>query len=161
LITYDGIKSPIGPIFIAAGEEGVVRLSIGRDEEEFLASFPEDVRLGKGKGLPGRPLLVLSRYFAGERVSFSDIPLALSGTPFQESVWRALVEIPYGEVRTYKEIAAKLGNERAARAVGGAVGANPVAIIVPCHRVVAVNGLGGFGAGLAAKEYLLRLEGAL
>ncbi len=88
-----------------------------------------------------------------------DIDLS-QGTEFQRRVWRALLDIPHGETRTYKQIAEQIGRPRAARAVGQAVGANPLPIVVPCHRVVAQNGLGGFGGGLAMKKRLLRLEGA-
>lgn len=100
------------------------------------------------------------RYFAGEQVAFR-LPLASGrGTPFQRAVWRVLRRIPYGEVRTYGWVARALGRPGAARAVGGACGANPWPIIVPCHRVVAAGGaLGGYSAGLALKRLLLRLEG--
>lgn len=102
----------------------------------------------------------LDDYFQGELVYF-DVPLSLRGTPFQLAVWQALRNIPFGEVVTYGELARRIGQPRAARAVGGAVGANPVPIIIPCHRVVAAGGLGGYGPGLYWKERLLRLEGVL
>ena len=102
----------------------------------------------------------LEDYFQGKRTCF-DLPLSLRGTPFQLSVWQALREIPHGEVVTYGELARRIGRPRAARAVGGAVGANPVPIVIPCHRVVAARGLGGYGPGLHWKERLLRLEGIL
>lgn len=102
----------------------------------------------------------LEDYFQGKRTCF-DLPLSLRGTPFQLSVWQALREIPHGEVVTYGELARRIGRPRAARAVGGAVGANPVPIVIPCHRVVAARGLGGYGPGRHWKERLLRLEGIL
>jgi len=102
----------------------------------------------------------LEDYFQGKRTCF-DLPLSLRGTPFQLSVWQALREIPHGEVVTYSELARRIGRPRAARAVGGAVGANPVPIVIPCHRVVAARGLGGYGPGRHWKERLLRLEGIL
>ncbi len=100
----------------------------------------------------------LRQYFAGERVQFS-CPLDLHGTPFQISVWQELYRIPYGETRSYTQIATAIGRPRAVRAVGAANGANPVAIIVPCHRVIGSNGsLTGYGGGLPTKRWLLSLE---
>lgn len=101
----------------------------------------------------------LQRYFSGEVVHFS-CPLNMRGTPFQISVWQALQTIPYGESRSYGEIAASIGRPAASRAVGAANGANPVAIIVPCHRVIGSNkSLTGYGGGLSTKAWLLSLEG--
>jgi len=104
----------------------------------------------------------LRRYFAGEAVEF-DLPLAYGhATPFQRTAWRALRTIPYGEVRSYGWVAAAIGRRGAARAVGGACGANPWPIVVPCHRVVASDGsLGGYSSGLKWKRLLLRVEGAV
>ena len=100
----------------------------------------------------------LSEYLDGDRQRFS-LPLNFSGTPFQERVWEALRGIPYGEVRTYADIAREIGAPRAARAVGQANNRNPLAIVIPCHRVVASGaGLGGYAGGLDSKEYLLKLE---
>ncbi len=100
----------------------------------------------------------LAEYFAGERKQF-DVPLALRGTPFQLEVWRALQRIPYGETRTYADIARAIGRPTATRAVGGANGANPIPIIIPCHRVIGSNGgLTGFGGGIDVKRRLLDLE---
>lgn len=100
----------------------------------------------------------LGRYFAGERVEFR-CPLDLHGTPFQLKVWNALIGIPYGETRSYAEIAREIGHPSAVRAVGTANGANPIAIIVPCHRVIGSNGaLTGYGGGLPTKAWLLALE---
>jgi len=100
-------------------------------------------------------------YFSGAAVSFKEIPLDLvSGTPFQQAVWRAATAIPYGECVSYGELAQRIGKPGAARAVGSALGANPVCLVVPCHRVLAANGnLGGFSAGLHWKRRLLNLEG--
>ncbi len=101
----------------------------------------------------------IEEYLAGERKTFSS-PLDIRGTPFQLSVWRELLRIPYGETRSYSEVAAAVGRPSAMRAVGAAVGANPIPIVVPCHRVVGKNGaLVGFGGGLCLKERLLSLEG--
>ena len=104
---------------------------------------------------------LLRRYASGEPVSFSDGLDLDQGTPFQRRVWQTLLEIPRGETRSYRWVAEQIGRPEAARAVGQAVGANPLAIVVPCHRVVASDGgLGGYGGGLALKERLLRIEGA-
>ncbi len=101
----------------------------------------------------------LLEYFAGERKEFS-IPLAFHGTDFQRRVWEELLKIPYGETTTYKEIATAIGHEKAVRAVGSAVGKNPIAILIPCHRVLPKSGgLGGFSGGLTWKRELLRREG--
>jgi methylated-DNA-[protein]-cysteine S-methyltransferase len=102
----------------------------------------------------------LAEYFAGERLDF-DVPLAMTGTPFQRRVWDALREIPYGETATYGELAHRLGRPSASRAVGLANGRNPIAVIVPCHRVIGSDGsLTGYGGGLERKGYLLNLEAA-
>jgi O-6-methylguanine DNA methyltransferase len=106
-------------------------------------------------------LTQLREYFAGARRSF-DVPLDLRGTAFQKSVWREVARVPYGGTVTYGEIARRIGKPKAARAVGGAVGANPVPIFIPCHRVIGASGaLTGYGGGLDVKEDLLRLEGFL
>lgn len=104
----------------------------------------------------------LSEYVAGTRKSF-DLPLDLSqGTVFQQRVWKMLQTVPYGQLRSYRQLASSVGGRRYARAVGGAVGANPLPIVVPCHRIVAQDGsLGGFSCGLPAKRRLLALEGSL
>ena len=104
-----------------------------------------------------RAIRELAEYFAGTRREFS-LRLDTAGTPFQLAVWAALRRIPYGEVRTYGEVARMIGSPRAVRAVGGACHANPAIIITPCHRVVAANGPGGFGGGLEIKRQLLAVE---
>jgi methylated-DNA-[protein]-cysteine S-methyltransferase len=101
----------------------------------------------------------LTGYFAGKRRRF-ELPLAGRGTPFQQSVWDALADIPYGELRSYRDIARTIGNPAAVRAVGAANGRNPLPIVVPCHRVIGSNGtLTGFAGGLEVKRFLLQLEG--
>lgn len=103
----------------------------------------------------------LSEYLSGERRVF-DLPLAPKGTPFQQQVWKALQDIPYGETRSYKDIAIAIGNPKAVRAVGMANHRNPLLVVVPCHRVIGKNGtLVGYAAGLDKKEFLLKLEGYL
>lgn len=103
---------------------------------------------------------LLARYFAGERVSFAAVPLAVRGTNFQQRVWRAMQTIPYGEVCTYAQLAAQVGQPRAVRAVGNAAAANPVVIVIPCHRVIRSDGtIGNYGGGRLRKGQLLELEG--
>ncbi|MEE9168363.1 MAG: methylated-DNA--[protein]-cysteine S-methyltransferase, partial [bacterium] len=100
-------------------------------------------------------------YFRGKRMTFS-VPIRFDGTDFQNKVWHALTEIPYGQTVTYKEVAEKIGNPKAVRAVGNANNRNPIAIVVPCHRVIGADGkLVGYGGGLEMKEKLLKLEGAI
>jgi methylated-DNA-[protein]-cysteine S-methyltransferase len=100
----------------------------------------------------------LDEYFAGERTDF-DVPMELDGTDFQREVWAELSRIPYGETISYGELARRVGRPSAPRAVGQANGRNPIAVIVPCHRVLASNGIGGYGGGLKVKRELLALEG--
>ncbi|TDG12744.1 methylated-DNA--[protein]-cysteine S-methyltransferase [Seongchinamella unica] len=103
----------------------------------------------------------LGEYFAGKRRHF-DLPLLPAGTPFQQQVWAALAAIPYGALRSYRDVARTLDRPKAVRAVGAANGRNPLPIVVPCHRVIGSDGsLTGFAGGLAAKQVLLRLEGAI
>lgn len=156
--------TPVGVLGLAAGEAGLRRLDFVKDEATFVE------RLFDSYG--DRPILrsdeldkvrrALDRYFAGDRLTF-DLPVDLSDVSgFHERVLRAAARIPVGEVLTYTEIAARAGNPRASRAAGNALHNNPVAIIVPCHRIVRSDGsLGGYGGGLPVKEWLLRHEGAI
>lgn len=118
-----------------------------------------------GEEMDAAPVLLqaereLEEYFAGRRTAFS-VPLSMHGTPFQMAVWAALRAIPYGETRSYGELAAQIGRHRACRAVGMANHVNPLPILVPCHRVVGADGrLTGYAGGLNVKEFLLKLEGA-
>lgn len=143
-----GLRAVVGPQDDATGAEEGMRL-LGADGP---ADSDESRRWGD----------LLRRYAAGEAVSF-DLPLDLSGgTPFQQAVWRALTEIPRGETRSYQWVAERVGRPRATRAVGQAVGSNPLPFVVPCHRVIGSDGrLCGFGGGLPLKRKLLELEGAL
>ncbi len=124
---------------------------------------PARVRLGHLAEQPGHPVLAeagrqLADYFAGRRKAF-DLPLDMKGTPFQQDVWAALRTIPFGQTRSYGEIARQIGRPKAVRAVGAANGRNPVSIVTPCHRVIGSGGaLTGFAGGLAVKERLLALE---
>ena len=122
----------------------------------LVAAPPEAPRTPPSK-IAAQTLRELDEYFSGKRRNFS-VRIDAEGTPFQLAVWAALRAIPYGEVRTYGEVARMIDRPRAVRAVGGACHANPVLVITPCHRVVAANGAGGFGSGMGNKRKLLALE---
>jgi len=156
------MDSPVGLLRLAATEKGLCRIAFGGDEGSFLAWL---AHYAGGAPRPGlgplaEAMAQLREYFSRLRRRF-EIPLDLRGTPFQQAVWREVAAIPYGTTVTYGEIARRLGRgPSAARAVGRAVGANPVPIVVPCHRVVGTDGsLVGYGGGLEIKTALLRLEG--
>jgi methylated-DNA-[protein]-cysteine S-methyltransferase len=150
--------SPVGPLLVAVSDAGVHAI-------EFQSSR-HPVRRDARWEADDHPLLdevaaQLDAYFAGERRTF-DLPLAPEGTAFQQSVWQALSDIPFGETRSYADIANVIGKPTAMRAVGAANGRNPIPIVVPCHRVIGADGgLTGFGGGLPTKQFLLALEGAL
>lgn len=146
-------RSPVGTLTVEAGEEGVFGLSFGdRGPSRPGASARTRAHLEGAER-------ALRDYFAGVAPRLP--ALDLRGSPFQRAVWEALLEIPWGEVRTYGEVAASLGSAGAARAVGQANHENPVAILVPCHRVVQVGGrLGGYGGGVEVKRWLLAHEAA-
>ncbi|MBU3739977.1 MAG: methylated-DNA--[protein]-cysteine S-methyltransferase [Rhodoferax sp.] len=151
------LASPLGPIILAADATGLVGLWFdGQRHQPDTRHWPE----ATGHPLLDRAAAQLTDYLAGRRERF-ELPLSLAGgSPFQQSVWRALLRIPYGQTRSYGELAADLGQARAARAVGAAVGRNPLGIIVPCHRVVGTRGaLTGYAGGLDRKIALLQLEG--
>lgn len=146
------VDSKIGPLFIVASEKAL------------LGVFWKDQKIPKEKsGSPESKMLdkaekQLNEYLNGQRKSF-DIPLMLEGTEFQKRVWAELQKIPYGETRSYKQIAAALKDPNASRAVGTANGRNPMSLIVPCHRVINAGGkLGGYAGGLPIKKILLDLE---
>jgi methylated-DNA-[protein]-cysteine S-methyltransferase len=146
-------KSPVGNLLLQATERGLVSCDITEDDPSYAL---------EAMGAPSEPLELYAEeiddYFAGVRRSFS-FPLDMQGTDFQIATWYALRNIPYGETRTYAQIADLIGRPGAARAVGTACHVNPLAIVIPCHRVVAAHSLGGYGFGLPAKRFLLRLEG--
>jgi O-6-methylguanine DNA methyltransferase len=147
--------SPVGALFLAVSTKGLVRLEF-RDRMQKIN--PEKIQLHESKSALASCLRELDEYFAGKRHEFS-IPLDLRGTEFQIACWRALLEIPYGETRSYRDIAEAIGHPQACRAVGMSNNRNPVAIIVPCHRVIASSGsLCGYGGGLDIKRKLLDLE---
>lgn len=149
--------SPLGTITLTASDKGLTSLSLPEykydipvSDEEVFAREPFEAALSQ-----------LEKYFAGEAVKFN-VPLDLLGTDFQCEVWEALQSIPAGETRSYGELAQDVGRPKASRAVGAANGQNPVAIIVPCHRVIGKNGkLTGYAGGLDAKAWLLKHEQAM
>ena len=150
------IPSPVGKLTLVAAAAGLVAILWDGDD-------PRRVPMGTTAHDPDHLVLVsaaaqLDEYFAGTRRAF-DLPLDFRGTAFQQSVWTALLTIPYGETRSYGAIAAQIGRPAASRAVGAANGRNPISIVAPCHRVIGSTGrLTGFAGGLAAKERLLALE---
>ncbi|MGH6650775.1 MAG: methylated-DNA--[protein]-cysteine S-methyltransferase [Sphingopyxis sp.] len=151
------IWSPVGELTLVADAAGLAAILWENDR-------PGRVPLGPLREGGDHPVLVeterqLGEYFAGARRRF-DVPLSFAGTDFQKRVWAALLTIPFGETRSYGEIATQLGKPSASRAVGAANGRNPISIIAPCHRVIGSGGqLTGFAGGLEAKKYLLELEG--
>ncbi|MDR6788083.1 methylated-DNA-[protein]-cysteine S-methyltransferase [Sphingomonas sp. BE138] len=150
------LPSPLGDLTLVADDFALVAILWPDDR-------PGRVPLGASADTPDHRVLAaaaaqLADYFAGSRTAF-DLPLAPRGTAFQRDVWRALDEIPYGETRTYADIARTIGRPTATRAVGAANGRNPISIVTPCHRVIGRSGaLTGFAGGLAAKQHLLALE---
>jgi methylated-DNA-[protein]-cysteine S-methyltransferase len=147
--------SPVGPLLLAGDQDAlhVLAFGVGSRPREIDASWQPDVR-----GVLGPIRKELDQYFAGRLKKFST-PVAFNGTQFQTTVWQELRRIPYGETISYLELAKRIKNPAAVRAVGMANGANPIAIIVPCHRVIGSNGsLTGFGGGLPTKRALLDLE---
>ena len=139
-------------------EPGVIIRIVAGDAGVRSVAFGARGPVAEPHPLVDETVRQLREYFAGERWRF-DLPLDLTGTPFQTRVWRALEQIPYGETRSYRDIAEGIGAPAAVRAVGAANGANPIAIIVPCHRVVGAGGkLTGYGGGLPLKQSLLALE---
>lgn len=140
------LDTPLGKMFLQGDDRYITALRFGEAEEDCPSPVLHMAEMQ------------LEEYFSGSRTEF-DLPLNPEGTEFQKSVWKALCEIPYGETATYGEIAAKIGNPGACRAVGMANNRNPIAIIIPCHRVVGAGGsLTGYAGGLDKKDFLLKLE---
>lgn len=145
------IDTPIGMICVESNEEAITGLFFEKNKTQYKQEKPETDLLKRA----GEQL---KEYFSGKRKTF-DLPLSPSGTEFQKKVWKALCTIPYGETRSYGEIAAQIGNPKACRAVGGANNKNPIMIFIPCHRVIGADGsLVGFGGGIDAKKFMLNLE---
>lgn len=165
VLYYDEIATPIGPMTILMSKEGLCRIDFGemRDLQSILQTWGKRYFLcNKFACNPDRSDEIkqqLLDYFNGERQTFT-VDYRLTGTPFQQKVWQALVEhIPYGETKSYKEIAQLIQAPKAIRAVGGAINKNPLAILVPCHRVIGSNGaLVGYNGGIAKKKHLLTIE---
>jgi len=159
---YTIVESPVGPLLLAAGSGGLTQLSFlaGPNAEPPRTDGRESPATGNGaSAVLEEARKQIAAYFA-RKLSCFDLPLTPRGTPFQESVWGKLREIPYGQTISYGELARRVGNPKAPRAVGAANGQNPIAIVIPCHRVIGSNGtLTGFGGGLAIKEQLLEHEG--
>ena len=155
-LSFVYMHTPVGQLKLVAHETALVAV-LWQNEN------PKRVRLAELVEQPDHPILSaaqqqLSEYFSGTRQQF-DLPLDFEGTSFQKQVWQALLAIPYGETRSYKQIAEQLGNPKAVRAVGAANGKNPISIIAPCHRVIGSSGkLVGFAGGLANKDILLKIE---
>ena len=154
-MNYTYLDTLIGPLLIAGDAEAIRTI---RFPKKGKAVQPEPQWNESASGPVSEAVRQLREYFAGKRTEF-DLPLEPEGTAFQRRVWRRLQEIPYGETISYGELAKRIGNPKASRAVGAANGKNPIPIVIPCHRVIGANGtLTGFGGGLPIKEALLGLE---
>lgn len=161
-VHYTMINSPVGRLYAAKTAKGISFLSLSRKGwEKHLKDLKRDTNVELHKNdvtfLPLKK--ALKKYFSGEEVRFSFPFDIFWGTPFQKRVWNVMRKIPYGETRSYRWLAQRVGNSRKARAVGQACGSNPLPILIPCHRVIKSDGgLGGFGGGLHIKRKLLKLE---
>ncbi len=163
-VVYTRLESPVGMVWVASTEVGICKISLGAERSgAFLSWLSQHV--GSLEPYEDSELMVtaasqLGEYFSGARRRF-DLPLDVRGTVFQRAVWSQVSRIPYGTTASYGDIAQLVGKPKASRAVGSAVGANPLPIVIPCHRVIGSEGsLVGFGAGLDVKVALLELEGA-
>jgi methylated-DNA-[protein]-cysteine S-methyltransferase len=165
-VAYAAVDSPLGPLTVAATPRGLVRVAYTefRSQDEVLQELAAKVspRVLEAPGRLDEARRELDDYFEGRRTGF-DLPIDWSVTRgFTEKVLRATARIGFGEVQTYADVASRAGSPRAVRAAGNALGANPMPVVVPCHRVVRTGGgLGGYTGGLHRKEFLLHLEGAL
>lgn len=160
VIRWAVLPTPLGAALLAASDKGVCRLAFGEGVADLARHFPQARLVEGGAGLPDlarRVLAVLDKPELADAIA-----LDVRGTPFQQAVWQALRAIPAGQTRSYAQIAAAVGRPGAVRATGGANGANPVAVLIPCHRVIRADGsLGGYAYGPAIKQALLAREGAL
>jgi O-6-methylguanine DNA methyltransferase len=163
MIVWDAVKSRVGTVRVAATSRGVCKIALGQETaadffgwlKRYVAHAPR--RLERS-GIVELALDQIAEYLGGQRRGF-DLPLDLRGTEFQRRVWSAVAGIPYGQTRTYAQIAQAIGKHLAVRAVGAANGANPLPLVVPCHRVLGSDGsLTGYGGGLDVKQKLLEME---
>ena len=162
-IAYLRHDSPIGPLLLAATDRGLRALYMRLHRHVSEDVDPRWVPVARGsatqRGILDRTCQQLDEYFAGRRTAF-DVPLDVDGSPFQRAVWDGLRAIPFGQTVSYGELARRIGNAKAVRAVGLANGRNPVSIVVPCHRVIGADGsMTGYGGGIERKVFLLALEG--
>ena len=154
MFSYTYLSSPIGSLLLAADATGLREITFPKNG----APVPPQPDWHEDPSAFTEPIRQLRAYFAGDLETF-DLPLSPQGTPFQQTVWSELLNIPFGETISYGELAKRIGNPNASRAVGLANGSNPIPIVVPCHRVIGANGkLTGYGGGLPIKEKLLALE---
>ena len=157
MMRYTEHASPLGRLLLVATSQGLAGVYF--EQHQHFNGPSTDWQRDDGQPVLRQTIAQLDAYFAGERRSF-DLPLDVQGTPFQRAVWDALCRIPYGACTTYAQHAQSIGNPRAVRAVGTAIGRNPVSIIVPCHRVLgAQKALTGYAGGLERKKTLLCMEG--
>jgi methylated-DNA-[protein]-cysteine S-methyltransferase len=157
-MNYCYLDTPIGKLLLAGDEQGLHRITFPAKGKPNEAAQPEPGWIESARGPLKEAARQLKEYFKGDRTEF-DLPLSPEGTQFQKSVWQNLCGIPYGETISYGELARRVGNPKASRAVGAANGSNPLPIVVPCHRVIGSNRkMTGFGGGIPVKEALLALE---
>ncbi len=164
LVRWDVIETPVGLLYVAANAHGVCRTTMGGTEAAFVAEQDPLARTARDPASLAAIMAQLREYFAGERATF-DVPLDMAQMrPFQRRVLREALTIPAGTVQTYGQLARAIGNPKASRAVGTALGSNPIPLIIPCHRVIGSDGkLHGYGTGdgLPTKRWLLQFEGAM
>jgi methylated-DNA-[protein]-cysteine S-methyltransferase len=165
--TKDLIDAPLGEMVILTDQDGALRALEWTNLYDRMTRLLDrhykgvSITLRSGKA-PASIAAAITNYFEGDIHALDNIPTASGGTFFQRSVWTALRTIPVGETRSYRDIAIAIGNPKGVRAIGLANGANPISIVVPCHRVIGTNGtMTGYGGGLRRKEWLLRHEGAV
>lgn len=162
MLYYGTLHSALGKLYVVASDEGIVYIGTPdapfEEVEDWAKKQFTTYTFEENKRKVARYIDQLEAYFKGELREF-DVPIHVKGTPFQQAVWDALKELPYGTTTSYSAIAERIGNPKAVRAVGAAIGANPILAIIPCHRVIGKNGkMTGFRSGIPMKEFLLQLE---